>query len=61
MYFGGIWGGQLQKYRDNVYGAKNEEPADAEPALCPRVVRLHADMKQFAEAPRAVVILDEAD
>ena len=60
MYFGGIWGGQLQKYRDNVYGANNEEPADNEPALCPRVVKLTADMKQFAEAPRAVVILDEA-
>jgi hypothetical protein len=59
MYFGGIWGGQLQKYRDNVYGEKNEEPRDTEPALCPRVVRLSADMKQFAEAPRAVVILDE--
>ena len=60
MYFGGIWGGQLQKYRDNVYGEKNAEPADAEPALCPRVARLTADMKQFAEAPREVVILDEA-
>jgi hypothetical protein len=60
MYFGGIWGGQLQKYRDNVYGEKNEEPAANEPALCPRVVKLTADMKQFAEAPRAVVILDEA-
>lgn len=60
MYFGGIWGGQLQKYRDNVYGEKHEEPADDEPALCPRVARLSADMKEFAEAPRAVVILDEA-
>jgi hypothetical protein len=59
MYFGGIWGGQLQKYRDNQYGEKNIEPADAEPALCPRVARLTADMKQFAEAPREVVILDE--
>lgn len=60
MYFGGIWGGQLQKYRDNQYGEKNEEPADAEPALCPRVAKLTADMKQFAEAPRPVQILDEA-
>ncbi|HEU4487625.1 MAG TPA: glycoside hydrolase family 43 protein [Povalibacter sp.] len=60
MYFGGIWGGQLQKYRDNVYGEKNEEPADDAPALGPRVARLSADMKQFAEAPREVVILDEA-
>ena len=59
MYFGGIWGGQLQKYRDNVYDAANQEPVGAEPALQARVARLGADMKQFAEAPRALVILDE--
>jgi hypothetical protein len=59
MYFGGIWGGQLQKYRNNEYAASNEEPADDQPALTARVARLTADMKQFAEAPRAVVILDE--
>lgn len=59
MYFGGIWGGQLQKYRNNVYGEHNEEPLDDEPALGPRVARLTSDMKQFAEAPREVAILDE--
>jgi glycosyl hydrolase family 43 len=60
LYFGGIWGGQLQKYRDNVYAAANAEPAGASPALGPRVARLAADMKRFAEAPREIVILDEA-
>ena len=59
IYFGGIWGGQLQKYRNNTYSASNEEPADDEPALGPRIAKLTADMKQFAEAPREVVILDE--
>jgi len=59
MYFGGIWGGQLQKYRDNAYGADNEEPPAPEPALGPRVARLSHDMKQFAEPPREVLILDE--
>jgi len=59
MYFGGIWGGQLQKYRNNVYDASNEEPLDDEPALGPRVAKLTEDMKQFAEPPREVVILDE--
>ena len=59
MYFGGIWGGQLQKYRNNVYGANNEEPADDEPALGARIARLTPDMKEFAEAPREVTILDE--
>jgi hypothetical protein len=60
MYFGGIWGGQLQKYRNNTYGASNEEPADHEPALGPRVARLTADMKQFAEPVREISIVDES-
>ena len=59
MYFGGIWGGQLQKYRDNAYGETHEEPAADEPALGPRVARLATGMTQFAEAPREVLILDE--
>lgn len=60
MYFGGLWGGQLQKYRDNAYGASNAEPADDEPALGPKVARLRDDMIEFAQTPREVVILDEA-
>ncbi|WP_374012564.1 glycoside hydrolase family 43 protein [Pseudoxanthomonas koreensis] len=59
MYFGGIWGGQLQKYRDNRHDAANEEPAPDQPALGARMARMTPDMKQFAEAPREVLILDE--
>lgn len=59
MYFGGIWGGQLQKYRNNTYASSNEEPNDGEPALGPRIARLSEDMLQFAEEPREVIILDE--
>lgn len=59
IYFGGIWGGQLQNYRDNEFDAANAEPADHEAALTARVARLSADMKALAEPPRAVVILDE--
>ncbi len=58
MYFGGIWGGQLQKYRDNRYDPAHEEPAPDEPALGARVARLAPDMKRFAESPREVLILD---
>ncbi len=59
MVFGGLWGGQLQKYRDNQFAATNVEPAADEPALGPRIARLSDDMKQFAESPREIVILDE--
>ncbi len=60
MYFGGIWGGQLQRYRDNkALDSGSTLPADDQPALCPKVVRLSDDMLQFAEEPRDVMILDE--
>lgn len=59
LYFGGLWGGQLQHYRDNRYDPALAEPAADEPALGPRVGRLADDMKRFAEPPREVLILDE--
>ncbi|HEX2584648.1 MAG TPA: family 43 glycosylhydrolase, partial [Steroidobacteraceae bacterium] len=59
MYFGGLWGGQLQKYRSNVYNKDYKEPADYEPALGPRIAKLSNDMLQFAETPREITILDE--
>lgn len=59
MYFGGLWGGQLQRYRNNKAIECGHEPADDEPALCARVVKLTDDMLEFAEEPRDVIILDE--
>jgi hypothetical protein len=60
MFFGGIWGGQLQRYRNNKAIECGHEPADHEPALCAKVVKLSKDMLEFAEEPRDLVILDEA-
>ncbi len=59
MYKGGIWGGQLQKYRNNQYAEENEEPLANEPALGPIVVQLTDDMKQYAEEPKEIKILDK--
>lgn len=59
MYFGGIWGGQLQKYRNNQYAEQNEEPLANEPALGPIIALMSDDMKQFAEEPKEIKILDE--
>lgn len=59
MYFGGLWGGQLQNYRNNQYDAKLAEPADDEPALGPLVARMSDDMLEFVEEPREIKILDE--
>jgi hypothetical protein len=57
MYFGGIWGGQLQRYRNNKALEAACFPADSEPAICPKVVLLSDDMLGFAEEPRDLVIL----
>jgi len=59
IYFGGIWGGQLQRYRNNKALESAAFPADNEPALCGKVARLRDDMLEFAEEPRDMVILDE--
>ncbi len=59
MYFGGIWGGQLQKYRNNQYAEENEEPFANETALKPIVALLTDNMKEFAEEPKEIKILDE--
>jgi hypothetical protein len=59
MYFGGLWGGQLQRYRSNKAIECGHEPKNDEPALCARVAKLSGDMLEFGEEPRDVVILDE--
>lgn len=59
MYFGGIWGGQLQRYRDNKAIESPCLPADNEPALPSRVVKLSDNMLEFAEDPRPVIVLGE--
>lgn len=63
MYFGGIWGGQLQRHVTGKYdpnGSKTDLAADDLPALMPKVAALSPEMTEFAERPRDVVILDEA-
>lgn len=59
MYFGGIWGGQLQRWATGKYVAENVYPKDDEPALMPKVAKMKPDMLGFAEAPKNVQILDE--
>jgi beta-xylosidase len=59
LYFGGIWGGQLQRWKSGNYSATDEsQPANGQPALMAKVARLDANMKQLAEAPRNVQIVD---
>lgn len=60
MYFGGIWGGQLQRWVSGSYdadGSDTDLKQDDSPALSAKVARLAPDMKTLAEKPRDVVIL----
>ena len=63
LIFGGIHGGQLQRWASGRYDAAAGDTdlgrPDA-PALTPRMARLNADMLSFAEPPREVAILDAA-
>lgn len=64
MYFGGIWGGQLQRWRTGEFKAEGEGPLvhlpeANEPALCPKVVKMTDDLLEFSESPKDLVILDE--
>lgn len=62
MYFGGIWGGQLQRWAKGSYdanGSKTDMGKADEPALSAKVVRLSKDMLHFDEPVKDVVIVDE--
>ncbi len=59
MYFGGLWGGQLQRYKDNKALESAYLPEGEEVAIPARVVRLSEDMLEFAEEPKPVVIVDD--
>ncbi|MDE5813879.1 MAG: alpha-N-arabinofuranosidase, partial [Muribaculaceae bacterium] len=59
LYFGGLWGGQLQRYKDNKALESAYLPEGAEPSLPSRCARLSKDMLQFAEEPRPIQVVDE--
>jgi hypothetical protein len=63
MYFGGIWGGQLQRWQSGRYDANagnTDLKRDDQPAIMPRVAKLNGNMLQFAETPREALIVDES-
>ncbi len=59
VYFGGLWGGQLQRYRDNKALESAHLPEGDETALPSRVARMSKDMLQFAEEPKPIIIIDK--
>jgi hypothetical protein len=59
MYFGGIWGGQLQRWNNNKYDSSAKNRTKDEMAALPRIARLNPDMKSFAEPVKEIKLLDK--
>lgn len=59
MYFGGLWGGQLEKWQTGQFKPDAADPDPAGPALGPQVAQLSDDMLSFASAPKEISIVDE--
>jgi hypothetical protein len=59
MFFGGLWGGQLEKWTTGSYDPNGREPGSTEPALGPKVVKLSADMLSFDGPIEEISITDE--
>lgn len=57
MYFGGIWGGQLQKWDGGRYDSTKGNRKPDEPAVSPRVAKLSADMKQLAGPVKEIQVV----
>ena len=65
MYFGGLWGGQLQRWKTGEFNADQPDsptafiPEDNEPALLPFVAKMTDDMLEYDEKPKEIKIIDE--
>ena len=61
LYFGGIWGGQLQCWREGKFDGSAYSTMEAsgdEAAFMPRVAKLNSDMKSFDGGIRQLAIND---
>ena len=59
IYYGGLWGGQLEKWQTGEFVPDAVGPSGDEPALGPMFAVLSEDMKSFKSAPQMLRILDE--
>ena len=59
MYFGGIWGGQLQRWNNNKYDSSAANRKPEEQAILPRMGRLNDDMKSIAGEVKEIQLLDK--
>ena len=59
MYNGGLWGGQLEKWKTGTFDPEGGEPAKDEPAVGPLCAELADNMKELKSDYVHIKILDE--
>lgn len=59
MYFGGLWGGQLENWQTGNFLPNAKAPSGKEPALGPVVAELSEDLLTFMHKPQEITIMDE--
>ena len=59
MYYGGLWGGQLEKWQSGSFDENAPKPEGDEPAIGPMCAELNDDMKSIKGEPMHLTILDE--
>jgi beta-xylosidase len=59
VIFGGLMGGQLEKWKTGQFDPNGTEPRSNEPALGPRIAKLSVDMLSFDGPAQEISILDE--
>lgn len=59
VYYGGLWGGQLEKWQLGYYNPGEPDPEPNRASLGPMFAQLSDDMKSFVTEPINISILDE--
>jgi hypothetical protein len=61
IYFGGLWGGQLQAWANNEFDPSQLGPKELKtgPAMGPRFAKLSADLKSFDGDVKEITIIDK--
>ena len=59
VYYGGLWGGQLEKWQLGHSNPGQPDPQPERPALGPMFAQLSDDLKSFVTEPVNIRILDE--
>ena len=63
MYFGGIWGGQLQQWESGEFdpkGSFTDLGVANNPAIMPRMAKLKNNMLEFDEEVKEIQILNKS-